>query len=148
MEYQTWISIIEKLKNGTIDIGKLNQLKEAPINNNINDLLIPKLEELINYRFEKIVRKITSELVDIFNDVNYLDITLVNLKKELNFLIEIINLKQINPDKQKELKKNLINNTNQIYDILIKEAKRIDYTGVFEITISNNKIKWSDENEL
>lgn len=144
MEYQTWLNIINDLKKGNLNQEKLQKLQEAPINNNINDLLVPKLEELIKTRFEKIIYNITNELGNIFSDYNYLDLILVNLKKDLTYLIAIASLKQIPKEKQEQLKDYLKDKSQQIYDILLNEARNIDYTGMYEITINNNKMKWSE----
>lgn len=143
MDYQTWLNIIDKIKSGNNSEELLNTLKNAPINNNINELIIPKVEELIKTRFEKRIITITNDLDNIFNDSNYLDLILVNLKKEITFLLEICNLKQLDEDTKNNLKLYLVNKTEQVYDILLKEAKRIDYTGIYEMTIKNNKMKWS-----
>lgn len=144
MEYQTWLNIINDLKKGNLNQEKLQKLQEAPINNNINDLLVPKLEELIKIRFEKIIYNITNELGNIFSDYNYLDLILVNLKKDLTYLLAIASLKQIPKEKQEQLKDYLKDKSQQIYDILLNEARNIDYTGIYEITINNNKMKWSE----
>lgn len=144
MEYQTWLNIINDLKKGNLNQEKLQKLQEAPINNNINDLLVPKLEELIKIRFEKIIYNITNELGNIFSDYNYLDLILVNLKKDLTYLLAIASLKQIPKEKQEQLKNYLKDKSQQIYDILLNEARNIDYTGMYEITINNNKMKWSE----
>ncbi|HIS17785.1 MAG TPA: hypothetical protein IAC02_04155 [Candidatus Coprovivens excrementavium] len=144
MEYQTWLNIINDLKKGNLNQEKLQKLQEAPINNNINDLLVPKLEELIKTRFEKIIYNITNELGNIFSDYNYLDLILVNLKKDLTYLLAIASLKQIPKEKQEQLKDYLKDKSQQIYDILLNEARNIDYTGMYEITINNNKMKWSE----
>lgn len=144
MEYQTWLNIINDLKKGNLNQEKLQKLQEAPINNNINDLLVPKLEELIKTRFEKIIYNITNELGNIFFDYNYLDLILVNLKKDLTYLLAIASLKQIPKEKQEQLKDYLKDKSQQIYDILLNEARNIDYTGMYEITINNNKMKWSE----
>lgn len=144
MEYQTWLNIINDLKKGNLNQEKLQKLQEAPINNNINDLLVPKLEELIKTRFEKIIYNITNELGNIFSDYNYLDLILVNLKKDLTYLLAIASLKQIPKEKQEQLKDYLKDKSQQIYDILLNEARNIDYTGIYEITINNNKMKWSE----
>lgn len=144
MEYQTWLNIINDLKKGNLNQEKLQKLQEAPINNNINDLLVPKLEELIKTRFEKIIYNITNELGNIFSDYNYLDLILVNLKKDLTYLLAIASLKQISKEKQEQLKDYLKDKSQQIYDILLNEARNIDYTGMYEITINNNKMKWSE----
>ena len=58
-------------------------------------------------------------------------------------MLEICNLKQLDEDTKNNLKLYLVNKTEQVYDILLKEAKRIDYTGIYEMTIKNNKMKWS-----
>lgn len=144
MDYQEWLNIINELKNGSLNEEKLRILKETPINNNINYLIVPKLEELINYRFEKIIYNITNDLSNIFADHNYLDLILVNLRKDISYLLALASLKQIPEEKQIQLNNYLKDKTQQVYDILLNEARAIDYTGVYEITINNNKMNWSE----
>ena len=62
----------------------------------------------------------------------------------MNYLHELIKIKQIPNDIQSERIKKLKEDTNKVYDILIKEADKYDYTGVFSMTIKNNMIKWSE----
>ena len=88
--------------------------------------------------------KNTKELEYIFTDINYLDLSLLNFKKEIKYLLELINLQHIPEDiKQTSINK-LKQDTNKVYDILIKEADKYDYTGVASMTIKNNMIKWSE----
>ena len=87
MDYESWLNILDKLKNGYIDNNLLKEMQESEINNNINGMLILKIDALIRERFEISISKITKNLTEIFTDINYLDLTLVNFKKEVKFLM-------------------------------------------------------------
>ena len=144
MTYEEWLSTIEQLNTTNTNQDLLNKLKQEPVNNNLSSMIVPKLVTLINNRFELSVNKITKELEYIFTDINYLDLSLLNFKKEIKYLLELINLQHIPEDiKQTSINK-LKQDTNKVYDILIKEADKSDYTGVASMTIKNNMIKWSE----
>lgn len=144
MTYEEWLSTIEQLNTTNTNQDLLNKLKQEPVNNNLSSMIVPKLVTLINNRFELSVNKITKELEYIFTDINYLDLSLLNFKKEIKYLLELINLQHIPEDiKQTSINK-LKQDTNKVYDILIKEADKYDYTGVASMTIKNNMIKWSE----
>ncbi|MBR6821424.1 MAG: hypothetical protein IKM55_04285 [Bacilli bacterium] len=144
MTYEEWLSIIEQLNTTNTNQDLLNKLKQEPVNNNLSSMIVPKLVTLINNRFELSVNKITKELEYIFTDINYLDLSLLNFKKEIKYLLELIKLQHIPEDiKQTSINK-LKQDTNKVYDILIKEADKYDYTGVASMTIKNNMIKWSE----
>lgn len=144
MTYEEWLSTIEQLNTINTNQDLLNKLKQEPVNNNLSSMIVPKLVTLINNRFELSVNKITKELEYIFTDINYLDLSLLNFKKEIKYLLELINLQHIPEDiKQTSINK-LKQDTNKVYDILIKEADKYDYTGVASMTIKNNMIKWSE----
>lgn len=144
MTYEEWLSTIEKLTSTNINQELLNKLKQEPVNNNLKDLILPKLLRLIQNRFDLSVNKIINELEFLFSDVNYLDLSLLNYKKEMNYLLELIKINQIPKDIQTERINKLKEDTDKVYNILIKEADRYDYTGVFSMTIKNNMIKWSE----
>lgn len=144
MTYEEWLSTIEKLTSTNINQEILNKLKQEPVNTNLQDRILPKLLRLIQNRFDLSVNKIINELEFLFSDVNYLDLSLLNYKKEMNYLLELIKINQIPQDIQLERINKLKEDTNKVYDILIKEADKYDYTGVFSMTIKNNMIKWSE----
>lgn len=144
MTYEEWLKNIEELKQTNINIEKLNILKEAPINENLFQMIENKLSELVKIKFEKSINKLIKELPTIFSDVNYLDLALIDFKKEIKFLIEIIYLKQISPPEQIALLNMIKEQTENAYNILLKEANQTDQTGIFAITINNNRIKWSE----
>ena len=147
MTYEEWLNIIDELKK-TNNVEQLNILKNTPINENLSHMIETKLSNLVKEKFEKSISKIIRELPTIFSDVNYLDLTLINLKKEINFIKEIIQLKQISISEQNNLLNLIKEQTENTYNILLKEANQTDQTGIYTITINNNRIKWSEENEL
>lgn len=144
MSYEEWLNVIESLKNTNTNQEILNKLKKEPLNTNLEYLLSPKLEELLETKFTLSINKIVKELEYIFTDVNYLDLALLNFKKEINYLLELVRINQVPIDIQINKTKYIKENTIKIYDILIKEADKYDYTGVFSLTIKNNMIKWSE----
>ena len=144
MTYEEWLSTIEQLNTTNTNQELLKKLKQEPVNNNLSSMIVPKLVKLINNRFELSVNKITKELEYIFTDINYLDLSLLKFKKEIKYLLELINLQHMPEDiKQTSINK-LKQDTNKVYDILIKEADKYDYTGVASMTIKNNMIKWRE----
>lgn len=144
MTYQEWLNIIEDLKTANINLEKLNIIKNTEINENFNYMLIPKLETLIKTRFNNNINKIISELAFIFDDYNYLDISLLNFQKELKFIKELITIKQIPIEKQQELKTLIEKESTNVFNILNEEANKRDYTGSLTTIINNYRIKWSE----
>ena len=143
MNYDEWLQLINKLDTTSLDINLIKEIDEKPINTNINNLLIPKLENIIKNRFEKSVSNIIDDLSNIFSDEYYLDMMLVNFKKEIDYIFKIINLKQIPAGNKNDLKDAIKIGTEKTYKILEEEALLIDETGNLNLIINNNKIKWS-----
>lgn len=144
MTYEEWLDTIESLKNTNTNQELLNKLKKEPLNTNLEELLRPKLNELIDTRYNLSVNKIIRDLDFIFSDINYLDLALLNFKKEINYLLELARINQMPIDIQVNQTKDIKENTIKVYDILLKEADKYDYTGISSLTIKNNMIKWSD----
>lgn len=144
MSYEEWLDVIEHLKNTNTNQEILDKLKKEPLNTNLEELLRSKLNELIDIRFNLSVNKIIRDLEFIFTDNNYLDLALLNFKKEISYLLELTRINQIPIDIQINQTKDIKDNTIKVYNVLLKEADKYDYTGVASLTIKNNMIKWSD----
>lgn len=147
MTYDEWLGLIKKLENSTNkeDVEKFNN---EPINNNINELLRPKIKVMILNRLYKTIDNLIDSLDDAFSSEEDLDLYMVNFKKSINQTKELINCNQLlHPDKT-ELNFKLKAETNKTYDILATEASKDRDDGVLESIINRNRIKWSDENEL
>lgn len=144
MTYEEWLESIEEINKTSINMTVLEKMKNAEINMNINEMLYPKLVSAIRNRFTNSINKIINSLDMVFSDKNYLDLELLNFKKELKFLDELTRLKQIPDEIKIDLFSTLVNESNNVYNILEKEANKIDYTGVYGSIIRNNRIKWSE----
>ena len=147
MSYEEWLNNIEQLTNKN-DYNILKEIENVPYNANLDDLLTPKLVDLINNKLAKSITNIVNNLEYIYSDQNELDICMIEFKKNIQFIYKLIKIKQLKPEKQKELNDMLKDETNKTYDILEKQAIKFDNIGIFQMIIKNNRIKWSDNNEL
>ena len=120
MKYEEWLNIIESLNNTSTNQDILNKLKKEPLNTNLEYLISPKLNNMIEKRFELSINKIIKELDFIFSDVNYLDLALLNFKKEIKYLLELTKINQVPIDIRVNQTNNIIKGTKEVYDILKK----------------------------
>lgn len=144
MTYQEWLENIKLLENHGINIQVLELLEKQEPNQVIEEMLTPKLEQLITKKANYSITQIINNLETIFNDINELDYNLVKLKKEIAFIIRIIKLKQIPYQTQNRILKKFKTDIEEVYKILKQEADIIDYTGSFSQIIKNNEYKWSE----
>ena len=143
MSYADWINLFNTLRNTNIDNEKLQYLLSLEPNNNYNESIIEEYKELLYDRLQLSIDKIIQELDIIFNDYNYMDFKLVGFKKEITYLIKMLDIKILNEEQKKETKENIQENVNKIFDIMEKKSLEFDYTGVLETMIRSNRIKWS-----
>jgi hypothetical protein len=99
---------------------------------------------MLEYRFNESVNKITRDIYQIFSDHNYLDLALLNFKKEISYLLQLTNIKQLPNNIKEQLIDKFKSDTEKVYNILLKKADTEDYTGILSMTINNNRIKWSE----
>lgn len=144
MNYQEWLDNIQKLEQNQNDIKILEKLEKEEINNDIQEMLTPKLQLLITNKTNYIISNLIKEIEIMYSDINQLDYSLVKFKKDVGFIYRLINLKQIPTNEQDYIKKKFKEDIKETYNILKKEADIIDYTGAFSQTITNNEYKWSD----
>ena len=144
MTYEEWLSTIDSLRNTNTNQELLKKLKNEPYNANLSTLLEPKLLTLFSDRFDLSVNKIIKELDIIFSDNNYLDLAMLNFKKEIEYLLQLVRINQIPIQKQVEETVKIEDDVKQIYEALLKKADSFDYTGISSLTIKNNMIKWSE----
>lgn len=143
MNYEDLIKLIDELGNSN-NQELLDKMITGEVNLNIRDMVEPKIENLVYLKLSKAMKKIVRDLTEIFSDVNYLDLALVNYKKEINFIREIASINYISSEMRDKLNTKIKDDTDKIYDILIKEANRVDQSGILSMTIKNNKIRWED----
>ena len=143
MSYEEYIEILEQLKTKND-----NDLKDKLLNSNVNSNLIqmiePKIIMLVQEKFQNSINKMIANLETMFMNNYELDQYLLNFKKDIKFIFDLTNLKEITDSKRLETKTMIKNETNKVYDILINKANQIDMTGVLSMTIKNNEIKWGE----
>lgn len=142
MTYEEWLECINILKNKNDEDVK-NKLLNEPLNENIQYILEPKIIELLKYKFGKSIEKIRTSLDETIYDANILDLELNDFKKELKFIMELVNIKELSDSNRKVIKEVVIEESDKVYEILIKEARISDPIGILEQVIKNNRIKWS-----
>ena len=144
MTYQSWLENIKLLEGRGINLQVLELLEQQEQNPVIEEMLTPKLEELITKRTNQSITAIIQNLEIIFSDINELDYNLVKFKKEIGFIIRLIKLKQIPYIIQSQILKKFKADIDEVYKILKQEADIVDYTGSFSQIIKNNEYKWSE----
>ena len=144
MTYQQWLENIKLLEGRGINIQVLELLEQQESNSVIEEMLTPKLEELITKRTNYSITELIHNLEIIFSDINELDYNLVKFKKEIGFIIRLIKLKQIPYAIQSQIFKKFKTDIDEVYKILKQEADMVDYTGSFSQIIKNNEYKWSE----
>ena len=143
MTYNEWLDCIEELKNSN-NYLILDKLEKEDVNENINSMIEPKLLELIDYKFRSGVSNIIVNLKDMYSDQYYMDLLLLNFKKDIIFIKRLLRLKQISNESSLELENKLKDDLEDSYKILEEESVKVDDTGNLLMIIRNNKIKWSD----
>ena len=142
MSYDEWIDSINTLINKN-DIDTKDKLLNEKYNENLVNQLEPKLVDLIKIKFNKSVNNIIGSLDDILSDNYSLDLALLEFRKKVKFIYELTDIKELR-DEKKELLKNMIKEeSDRVFDILLKNARITDSYGILEQTIKNNRIKWS-----
>lgn len=144
MKYENWLEKLELLKRSTPNNEILKELQNEPLNSNISSLLEPKILDLINYKLNQSINKISANISVLFSDINQLDLALINFKKEIKFIIELSNLKEITKEHQQHIQEEIQKEIEKIYNIFLEESLKYDRTGSFSLIIKNNKIKWSE----
>ena len=147
MNYDEWLNnlkIIEK-KN---DYEILEKLKNEPENQNLKKIISTQIQNTIKTKYNNIVKKMINEIEDVLYNEETLDLTLINYKKNINYIIELLNNKQMDKEEINEIKEYLINKDHQIKTILKENAFEFDNTGLFIRIIENNKIEWGINDEL
>jgi len=147
MNYQEWLDAIEELTKSN-NFLILEKLEKEPINESINHLIEDKLINLINNRTQYSLNKIVIELNNMYSDQYQFDMQLIIFKKDIEFSLRLLKLKQISKEKYDETLSDLKKEVEESYKILDKTALEIDPNGNLSLIIKNNRIKWSENNEL
>lgn len=147
MKYDEWLDLLKKLEK-TSHKEDIDKFLSEPLNENINYLLAPKIKDMIIEKFNNSINRIIKDLETIFSDENELDLALVTFKKDIKIIYSLINNNQLKSEDRNYLKSSIKEGIENAYNTLYESSLDADDNGTFSSIVNNNRIKWSDNNEL
>lgn len=141
MNYEEYLSLLDSLLIKNDEEAK-QKLLDSNLNPELYHMVEPKIANMIQEKYVKAINSITSEISNIFSDKYLMEQKLVNFKKSVLFVYDLTNLKELSDDTRKVMQDMIKEETENVYNILIKKANQIDPTGVLALTITNSKVKW------
>ena len=147
MKYDEWLDLLKRLEK-TSHKEDIDKFLSEPLNENINYLLAPKIKDMIIEKFNNSINRIIKDLETIFSDENELDLALVTFKKDIKIIYSLINNNQLKSEDRNYLKSSIKEGIENAYNTLYESSLDADDNGTFSSIVNNNRIKWSDNNEL
>ena len=136
--YADWIKVFNVLKSGEDDETILPLIQEGEIvwQSGVAERFLKKLVDTINFRLNK--------ATDAFQrshqtDENEIVQSLMQLRRELQFMLKVVDINAIPVKEKTELRNMIINQSNSIQESLEKSSES-DRSGKLSSIIKNNKV--------
>ena len=136
--YADWIKVFNTLKSGENDETILPLMQEGEIvwQSGVAERFLRKLVDTINFRLNK--------ATDAFQrshqtDENEIVQSLMQLRRELQFMLKVVDINAIPVKEKTELHNMIINQSNSIQESLEKSSES-DRSGKLSSIIKNNKV--------
>ena len=136
--YADWIKVFNVLKSGEDDEAILPLIQEGEIvwQSGVAERFLRKLVNTINFRLNK--------ATDAFQrshqtDENEIVQSLMQLRRELQFMLKVVDINTIPVKEKTELRNMIINQSNSIQESLEKSSES-DRSGKLSSIIKNNKV--------
>ena len=136
--YADWIKVFDILKSGEDDEVILPLMQEGEIvwQSGVAERFLRKLVDTINFRLNK--------ATDAFQrshqtDENEIVQSLMQLRRELQFMLKVVDINAIPVKEKIELHNMIINQSNSIQESLEKSSES-DRSGKLSSIIKNNKV--------
>jgi len=136
--YADWIKVFNVLKSGEDDEAILPLIQEGEIvwQSGVAERFLRKLVDTINFRLNK--------ATDAFQrshqtDENEIVQSLMQLRRELQFMLKVVDINAIPVKEKIELHNMIINQSNSIQESLEKSSES-DRSGKLSSIIKNNKV--------
>ena len=136
--YADWIKVFDILKSGEDDETILPLIQEGEIvwQSGVAERFLRKLVDTINFRLNK--------ATDAFQrshqtDENEIVQSLMQLRRELQFMLKVVDINTIPVKEKTELRNMIINQSNSIQESLEKSSES-DRSGKLSSIIKNNKV--------
>ena len=136
--YADWIKVFDILKSGEDDEAILPLMQEGEIvwQSGVAERFLRKLVDTVNFRLNKAIDSFQKSRQ---SDENEIVQSLMQLRRELQFMLRVVNINAIPVKEKTELRNMIINQSNSIQESLEKSAES-DRSGKLSSIIKNNKV--------
>ena len=136
--YADWIKVFDILKSGEDDEAILPLMQEGEIvwQSGVAERFLRKLVDTVNFRLNKAIDSFQKSRQ---SDENEIVQSLMQLRRELQFMLKVVDINAIPVKEKTELRNMIINQSNSIQESLEKSAES-DRTGKLSSIIKNNKV--------
>ena len=136
--YADWVKVFELLKSCEDDENVLNLMQEGTIvwQSGVAERFLKRLVDTINFRLDRATDNFQKARQ---TDENEIIQSLMQLRRELQFVLKTVDLNAIPVKEKTELRNMIINQSNSMQESLEKSAES-DRTGKLSSIIKNNKV--------
>lgn len=136
--YADWVKVFELLKSCEDDKNVLTLMQEGTIvwQSGVAERFLKRLVDTINFRLDRATDNFQKARQ---TDENEIIQSLMQLRRELQFVLKTVDLNAIPVKEKTELRNMIINQSNSMQESLEKSAES-DRTGKLSSIIKNNKV--------
>ena len=136
--YADWIKVFNVLKSGEDDETILPLIQEGEIvwQSGVAERFLRKLVDTVNFRLNKAIDNFQKSRQ---SDENEIVQSLMQLRRELQFMLKVVDINVIPVKEKMELRNMIINQSNSIQESLEKSSES-DRSGKLSSIIKNNKV--------
>ena len=136
--YADWIKVFNVLKSGEDDEAILPLIQEGEIvwQSGVAERFLRKLVDTVNFRLNKAIDNFQKSRQ---SDENEIVQSLMQLRRELQFMLKVVDINVIPVKEKMELRNMIINQSNSIQESLEKSSES-DRSGKLSSIIKNNKV--------
>ena len=136
--YADWIKVFNVLKSGEDDETILPLIQEGEIvwQSGVAERFLRKLVDTVNFRLNKAIDSFQKSRQ---SDENEIVQSLMQLRRELQFMLKVVDINAIPVKEKTELRNMIINQSNSIQESLEKSSES-DRSGKLSSIIKNNKV--------
>ena len=136
--YADWIKVFDILKSGEDDEAILPLMQEGEIvwQSGVAERFLRKLVDTVNFRLNKAIDSFQKSRQ---SDENEIVKSLMQLRRELQFMLRVVDINAVPVKEKTELRNMIINQSNSIQESLEKSSES-DRSGKLSSIIKNNKV--------
>ena len=136
--YADWIKVFDVLKSGEDDEAILSLIQEGEIvwQSGVAERFLRKLVDTVNFRLNKAIDNFQKSRQ---SDENEIVQSLMQLRRELQFMLKVVDINAVPVKEKMELRNMIINQSNSIQESLEKSSES-DRSGKLSSIIKNNKV--------